>query len=72
MTNTDALNKRIKASGLKKSYIAKVLCMAPSSLAHKIANRREFRASEIEALCDLLGIESPEERMNIFFAEKVA
>ena len=72
MTNTGELNKRIDASGLKKSYIAKVLGIAVSSLSRKIANKQEFKASEIDALCNLLGIETLEEKEAIFFAVKVA
>lgn len=72
MTNTELLNKLIEGSGLKKSYIAKVLDVAPSTLSRKIANEQEFKASEMNTLCDLLGIESLEEKEAIFFAEKVA
>lgn len=73
MTHTEKLNERIEASGLKKSYIAKVLGFeSVTTLSHKIANRREFKASEIDALCTLLGIESLEEKEAIFFAQEVA
>lgn len=72
MTNTAELNKRIEASGLKKSYIAKALGIAVSTLSHKIRNRRDFKASEIDTLCELLGIESLEEKEAIFFALEVA
>lgn len=72
MTDTKKLNERIDDSGLKKSYIAKALGIARSTLSHKIANRREFKASEIDALCDLLGIKDPEEKEAIFFALEVA
>jgi transcriptional regulator with XRE-family HTH domain len=68
MTNTEKLNRRIEASGLKKSYIAKALGMAVSTLSRKISNKMDFKASEIDALCKLLGIESPEEKEAIFFA----
>lgn len=68
MTNTAKLNDRIQASGLKKSYIAKVLGVADSTLARKINNAQDFRASEIDALCKLLGIDSLEEKEAIFFA----
>ena len=71
MTNTEELNKRIKASGLKKSYIAKVLGIASGTLSQKISNRRGFRSLEMDALCDLLGIDN-QEREAIFFVEKVA
>lgn len=72
MTNKELLNERIEKSGLKKGYIAIVLGMTPGSLSHKIANRRDFKASEINALCELLGIDTLEEKEAIFFAPEVA
>ena len=68
MTDTAKLNKRIEDSGLKKSYIAKVLGMADSTLSRKISNVQDFKASEIDALCNILGIDSLEEKEAIFFA----
>ena len=68
MTDTKKLNQYIEASGLKKSHIAKVLGMADSTLSRKIANQMDFKASEIDALCRLLGVTSLEEKEAIFFA----
>lgn len=72
MTDKEKLNDCIKKAGFKKSYIAKVLGVAPCTLSHKISNRRDFKASEIDTLCKLLGIETLEEKEAIFFAAKVA
>ncbi len=72
MTNTNLLERRIQESGLKKSYIAKALGITLKTLANKIMNRCEFKASEIDALCKLLGITDPAEKEAIFFAAKVA
>ena len=71
MTNTTLLEERIKQSGYQKNYIAKALGLTPYGLSLKISGKNEFKASEIDALSDLLGIESWEERASIFFAEKV-
>lgn len=68
MTNTTLLNERIEKSGYKRSYIAKALGLSAYGLAKKIQNETEFKASEINALCGLLKIESPEEKEAIFFA----
>lgn len=68
MTNTKLLNECIEKSGYKKSYIAKVLGLSAYGLAKKIQNETEFKASEINALCGLLGIVKPEEKEAIFFA----
>lgn len=70
MTNTALLEKRIVKSGLKKSYIAKAIGLSPYGLMLKIRNINEFKASEIEKLCILLGIDDLEERCAIFFASE--
>ena len=71
MTNTALLEEKITKSGLKKSYIAKSIGLTPYGLTLKIRNANEFKASEIDKICILLGIDSPEERCDIFFASKV-
>ena len=71
MTNTALLEEKITESGLKKSYIAKSIGLTPYGLTLKIRNINEFKASEIDKICILLGIDSPEERCDIFFASKV-
>lgn len=71
MTNTTLLEEKIIKSGLKKSYIAKAMGLSPYGLALKIQNINEFKASEIEKMCILLGIDDLEERCAIFFASKV-
>lgn len=71
MTNTALLEEKISESGLKKSYIAKSIGLTPYGLTLKIRNINEFKASEIDKICILLGIDSPEERCDIFFASRV-
>lgn len=68
MTDTEKLNKYIEDSGLKKTYIAKTLGIRVDTLSNKIANRAEFKATEINKLCSLLGIENLEEKEAIFFS----
>ena len=68
MTNTMLLNKKIDDSGYKRIYIAKAIGLKSAyGLAKKIRNESEFKASEINALCELLKIDS-EEKEAIFFA----
>lgn len=69
MTDTTLLIDKIIKSGYKRSYIAKALNLSPYGLAKKIQNETEFKSSEIKALCKLLGIDSLEEREQIFFAD---
>lgn len=67
MTNTALLEDYIAKSGYKKSYLASKIGITSYALALKINNKSEFKASEIDILCDLLGIDN-EERMAVFFA----
>ena len=72
MTNTELLERKISDSGYKKSYIAKAIGLkSVFGLSNKINNKTEFKASEINTLCELLKIESVEEKERIFFAQKV-
>ena len=69
MTNTELLNKKIEASGYKRNYIAKAIGLNSAyGLSKKINNETEFKATEINALCELLKIDSLEEKERIFFA----
>ena len=69
VTNTELLEKKITDSGYKKSFIAKAIGLKSAfGLANKINNKTEFKASEINALCELLKIEKMEEKEAIFFA----
>lgn len=71
MTNTELLEAKIEASGYKKSYIAEKIGLSPYGFAKKVRNDNEFKTSEVNALCELLGIDSLEEKEQIFFANKV-
>lgn len=69
MTNTALLNMAIRKSGLKKSYLADKIGLSPAGFCNCLNNRAEFKASQINILCDLLGIKTLEEKEKIFFAE---
>ena len=68
MTNTLLLEERIKQSGYKKSFIASKIGISAYALSLKINNKKEFKASEINGLCEILGINT-KDRMAIFFAQ---
>ena len=68
MTNTRLLEENIKNSGYKKSHLAKELGVSRYGFALKCNNKAEFKASEIDILCNLLNL-SVRERMAIFFAK---
>lgn len=70
MTNTELLEAKIDESGYKKSYIAKAIGLKSTyGLMKKVRNENEFKATEINILCELLGIDSLEEKDRIFFAK---
>ena len=71
MVNTELLNKKINDSGLKKTFIADKLGITRQALFLKINNVTEFMSSEVQGLCELLGITSLKEKESIFFASKV-
>ena len=71
MTNTKLLKSWIKKSGLKQEYIADKLHLSSYGFARKRDNLSTFNAAEIDVLCDLLGIQSLEDRFSIFFAKDV-
>lgn len=71
MTDTAMLKEYIERSGLKQSFIAEKLGLSSYGFARKRDNYSEFLPSEINALCEILNIQSMEERFAIFFAQKV-
>lgn len=71
MTDTEKLLEKIQNSGLKKGYIAKQLDLSIHGLQKKIKNINQFKAMEIELLCNILNIKSLKEKEEIFFAENV-
>ncbi len=70
MTNTALLRKLIREKGLKLFFIADCLGISPISLKRKIDNVTEFRPSQIVQMCEILGIETAEEREQIFLLRK--
>ena len=72
MTNTTLLEQRIQQSGLKKSYIAKVLGIDGKTLKNKLKGATQFKESEMNAMWKLLGITDPAEKIAIFFADEVS
>lgn len=71
MTDTERLRKIIGDSGLKLEYIAKQLDITRFSLQKKLENVTEFKASEIQKMCEVLNIVDSESKEQIFFAQKV-
>ena len=70
MTNSEALRELINAKGLKLKFVAEYLGLSPYGFNLKMQNKQEFKTSEVAALCELLEIESLEEKERIFFCQK--
>ena len=71
MTDTERLKEVIQKSGLKMQYLAKQLNLSTFGFSNKVNNVTEFKASEIDTLCELLQIKALSEKERIFFAKKV-
>ena len=70
MTNTKKLRALILERGLTQEQVAANLGITQASLNYKINNKREFKASEIKALVELLNIPDGDVSM-IFFTPDV-
>lgn len=68
MTDTKLLETHIKNSGLKRGKLASSLGISMNAFKKKTDGKREFKASEIKTLCDMLGIHDASEMERIFFA----
>jgi hypothetical protein len=69
MTNTKLLEKEIKESGKKKSYLAQKVGLSPAGFRNCVINKAEWKASQIDILCTELGITDLKKRHAIFFAK---
>ena len=70
MTKTELFAKAVESKGIKMEFIAKKLGITSQALRNKVANRTEFKASEMNALKKILGL-SNKEFMTIFFSNDV-
>jgi hypothetical protein len=68
VTNTELLEQKIAQSGLKKQYLAEKVGLSVVGFRNCCINKAEFRASQIQVLCEELKITDLAERDAIFFA----
>lgn len=68
VTDTKLLDKKIEESGKKIGYLAEKVGLSLGGFYNCRNNKAEFKASQIEILCDELYITDLEERQAIFFA----
>lgn len=72
MTNTQLLNQIIQESGLKKVFIANKIGVSAVGLHNCITGKTEFKASQIQTLCELLNIRDLKLKEAVFFTDFVA
>lgn len=69
MTDKALLEKAIKAKGVKKAFLAEQIGLTPAGFCNCLNNRAEFKASQINTLCEILDIVDLAEKEAIFFAD---
>lgn len=69
MTNTKLLEDMIQQRGLKKAFLAEKIGVTRQTFDAYLKNRSEFRISQVNVLCAVLGIEDPALKEAIFFAD---
>ena len=62
MTNTALLEAKIAQSGLKKNYLAEKVGLSRAGFRNCCINKAEFKAGQIQTLCDELKITSLKEK----------
>ena len=69
MTNTELLENKIRDCGLKKGYLAEKCGLSRAGFRNCELNKAEFTTSQVNILCEELGITSLREKETIFFAK---
>lgn len=72
MTNKDLLEQKIRASGKTRKHLAEKCGLSYQGFRNCVTNKAEFKAGQIETLCEELNISSLEEKQAIFFARSGA
>lgn len=71
MVNTEALLNLIHEKGYKMSHLAKLIGVCPNSMYRKTRNISEFKESEVDTLCRVLGVNSLSARRTLFCSSEV-
>lgn len=69
MNNSELLKQKIEESGKTVTFLAKKVGLSRTGFYNCIANKAEFKSSQIKILCDELNIKSLKEIQRIFFAD---
>lgn len=68
MNNTALLEQKIKESGKRRNYLAEKVGLSYAGFRNCVINKSEFKASQIDTLCEELNISTLKEKEAIFFA----
>lgn len=68
MVDTKKLKARLTLAGYTQEQLAKSVNMSVNSLNSKINGRAVFNCDEVDAISEILGIEEPAEKAEIFLA----
>jgi hypothetical protein len=71
VTDVKMLRDKIDRSGYKIQFLAEKLGLSPQGFYLKLNGTNQFKADEIQALCQTLTITDPNEMKAIFFATEV-
>lgn len=66
--NINLLKGKIAESGLNQQKLAPLVKISKNTLNKKVNGKTNFTTDEIERLCEVLGITSPDEKCNIFLS----
>ena len=69
MTNSKRLRARMLEAGFSQRTLASEIKMSVNTLNRKINNKRSFNCDEVDAICEALHIDDPEEMANIFLSK---
>jgi hypothetical protein len=67
MNNTELLERKIKESGKKITFLAEKVGLSYAGFRNCVTNKAEFKSSQIDTLCSELDITSLREKEAIFF-----
>lgn len=68
MVNTRKLKAAIVEAGETQQTLAYKMNCCKNTICAKINNKSSFTVDEVKKLCQILGIQEPSEREEIFFA----
>lgn len=71
MVNTELLEDAIRASGKRKQYLADKVGCTIQSFRMRCTNKYDFKSTDIDILCQELGITRLTDKERIFFAKNV-